>query len=50
LPLDGSAPVKQIEFRGARVVAVAVSPTGKHLGVVTVKPVSDVVLLERSHP
>jgi Tol biopolymer transport system component len=50
LPLDGSTPVKQIEFRGARVVAVEVSPAGKHLGVVTVKPVSDVVLLERSRP
>jgi DNA-binding winged helix-turn-helix (wHTH) protein/Tol biopolymer transport system component len=50
LPVDGSAPVKQIEFRGARVAAVAVSPAGKHLGVVTVKPVSDVVLLEQSHP
>jgi DNA-binding winged helix-turn-helix (wHTH) protein/Tol biopolymer transport system component len=49
LPLDGPAPVKQIEFRGARVAAVAVSPGGKRLGVVTVKPVSDVVLLERSH-
>jgi DNA-binding winged helix-turn-helix (wHTH) protein/Tol biopolymer transport system component len=50
LPLNGSAPVKQIEFRGARVAAVAVSPGGKRLGIVTVKPVSDVVLLERSHP
>jgi DNA-binding winged helix-turn-helix (wHTH) protein/Tol biopolymer transport system component len=48
IPLDGSAPLKLIEFRGARVAALAVSPAGKHLGVVTVKPVSDAVLLQRS--
>ena len=50
LPLTGSAegpaPVKQIEFRGERLAAIMVSPGGKHLGVVTVKPTSDAVLLE----
>jgi Tol biopolymer transport system component len=47
ISLDGSAPLKQIEFLGARLAALAVSPAGKHLGVVTVKPVSDAVLLQR---
>jgi hypothetical protein len=50
MKLDGSAPVKQIEFRGAHLAAIAVSPSGTHLGVVTVKPVSDAVLLERTTP
>jgi DNA-binding winged helix-turn-helix (wHTH) protein/Tol biopolymer transport system component len=49
LPLDGSAPTKQIEFRGARLGQLMVSPTGKYLGAVTSKPVSDAVLLEE-HP
>jgi DNA-binding winged helix-turn-helix (wHTH) protein/Tol biopolymer transport system component len=49
LPLDGSAPTKQIEFRGAQLAALMVSPTGKYLGAVTAKPVSDAVLLEE-HP
>jgi Tol biopolymer transport system component len=49
LPLDGSAPTKQIEFRGARLSTLMVSPSGKYLGAVTAKPVSDAVLLEE-HP
>jgi DNA-binding winged helix-turn-helix (wHTH) protein/Tol biopolymer transport system component len=49
LPLDGSAPTKQIEFRGAHLSVLMVSPTGKYLGAVTAKPVSDAVLLEE-HP
>lgn len=47
MPLDGSAPTKQIEFRGAHIAAMMVSPAGKHLGVVTIKPVSDAVLLQK---
>jgi Tol biopolymer transport system component len=50
MKLDGSAPVKQIEFRGAHLAAIAVSPSGTHLGVVKVKPVSDAVLLQRTNP
>jgi DNA-binding winged helix-turn-helix (wHTH) protein/Tol biopolymer transport system component len=46
LPLDGAAASKQIEFRGARLATVMVSPGAKYLGVVTTKPVSDAVLLE----
>ena len=46
LPLDGSAPTKQIEFRGAHLAMLMVSPTGKFLGAVAAKPVSDAVLLE----
>jgi DNA-binding winged helix-turn-helix (wHTH) protein/Tol biopolymer transport system component len=46
LPLDGSPPSKRIEFRGAHLAAIQVSPGGKYLGAVTVKPVSDAVLLE----
>jgi Tol biopolymer transport system component len=46
LPLDGSPPSKRIEFRGAHLAAIQVSPGGKHLGAITVKPVSDAVLLE----
>jgi DNA-binding winged helix-turn-helix (wHTH) protein/Tol biopolymer transport system component len=49
LPLDGSAPTKQVEFRGAHLATLMVSPTGKYLGAVTAKPVSDAVLLEE-HP
>ena len=51
-PLGGNTdgPVKQIEFRGEHLAAIAVSPGGKHLGVVTVKPTADAVLLEDSHP
>ena len=49
LPLEGSAPTKQIEFRGAHLATLMVSPTGKYLGAVTAKPVSDAVLLEE-HP
>ena len=47
LPLDGSAATKQIEFRGAHLSALMVSPGGKYLGAVTAKPVSDAVLLEQ---
>ena len=47
LPLDGSAPTKQIEFRGAHLGQLMVSPNGKYLGAVTTKPVSDAVLLEQ---
>jgi DNA-binding winged helix-turn-helix (wHTH) protein/Tol biopolymer transport system component len=46
LPLDGAAPTKRVEFRGAQLAAIMVSPSGKYLGAVSVKPVSDAVLLE----
>jgi DNA-binding winged helix-turn-helix (wHTH) protein/Tol biopolymer transport system component len=46
LPLDGSPPTKQIEFRGLHLASLMVSPGGKYLGAVTAKPVSDAVLLE----
>ena len=46
LPLNGSAATKQIEFRGAHLSTLMVSPGGKYLGVVTAKPISDAVLLE----
>lgn len=45
LPIDGSAASKRIEFRGAHLSVIMVSPSGKYLGAVTVKPVSDAVLL-----
>jgi DNA-binding winged helix-turn-helix (wHTH) protein/Tol biopolymer transport system component len=48
LPLDGSGATKQIEFRGAHLSTLMVSPGGKYLGVVTAKPVSDAVLLQES--
>ncbi len=54
VPLNGPegerAPLKQIEFRGERLAAIAVSPTGKHLGIITVKPTADAVMLEDPHP
>ena len=47
LPLDGSAPTKQIGFRDAHLAMLMVSPTGEYLGAVAAKPVSDAVLLEK---
>ena len=49
-PPGGLEPVKQIEFSGQHLSAIMVSPGGKHLGVVTVKPTADAVLLEDSQP
>ena len=50
MPLDGTEPVKQIEFRGERLSSIMVSPGGKHLGVVTIRPTADAVLLEDRQP